>query len=103
MEFYSKLTSSPQPYNGLGRQAPLITPQLSPVSSDSNLSYNSSMTNNKSRASATAKRQKFFRRIFKFRQMDFEYAFWQMLYLFVSPQKVLVSNLLLLYNLVIFA
>ena len=37
---------------------------------------------------ATAKRQKYIRRIFRFRQMDFEYAFWQMLYLFISPQKV---------------
>ena len=39
---------------------------------------------------ANAKRTKYLRRIFKFRQMDFEYAFWQMLYLFISPQKVYV-------------
>ncbi|CAH1961363.1 unnamed protein product [Acanthoscelides obtectus] len=38
--------------------------------------------------SAAAKRWKYFRKIFKFEQMDFEFAFWQMLYLFISPQKV---------------
>lgn len=42
------------------------------------------------RHSATAKRHKYLRRLFKFRQMDFEYAFWQMLYLIVAPQKVYV-------------
>ena len=40
------------------------------------------------RHTATAKRQKYLRRIIKFKQMDFEYAFWQMLYLIISPQKV---------------
>lgn len=40
------------------------------------------------RLSANAKRQKYLRRLFKIRQMDFEYAFWQMVYLFVAPQKV---------------
>ncbi|OWF43985.1 protein unc-50 homolog [Mizuhopecten yessoensis] len=43
---------------------------------------------NDSRLTATAKRQKYLKRLFKFRQMDFEYAFWQMIYLFVAPQKV---------------
>ena len=38
--------------------------------------------------SAHAKRQKYLRRLLKFKQMDFEYAFWQMIYLFVAPQKV---------------
>jgi len=40
------------------------------------------------RLSANAKRQKYLRRLFKFRQMDFEYAIWQMIYLFIAPQKV---------------
>jgi hypothetical protein len=40
------------------------------------------------RHSATAKRQKYLRRLLRFRQMDFEYAFWQMLYLIIAPQKV---------------
>ncbi|CAG9804294.1 unnamed protein product [Chironomus riparius] len=38
--------------------------------------------------SATSKTQKYLRRLIKFKQMDFEFALWQMLYLFVAPQKV---------------
>lgn len=38
--------------------------------------------------SAATKRWKYLRRLFKFDQMDFEFAFWQMLYLFIAPQKV---------------
>lgn len=38
--------------------------------------------------SAAAKRYKFVRKLCHFQQMDFEYALWQMLYLFISPQKV---------------
>lgn len=34
------------------------------------------------------KASKYFRRLLKVRQMDFEYAFWQMLQLLVSPSKV---------------
>lgn len=37
---------------------------------------------------ATAKTYKYLRRLLKFKQMDFEFALWQMLYLFISPQKV---------------
>lgn len=37
---------------------------------------------------ATAKVYRYVRRLLRFRQMDFEFALWQMLYLFVSPQKV---------------
>lgn len=40
------------------------------------------------RYSASAKRSKFLKRIFKFRHMDFQFAIWQMIYLFISPQKV---------------
>ncbi|XP_038056636.1 protein unc-50 homolog [Patiria miniata] len=40
------------------------------------------------RHTAQAKRRKFMRRILMFRQMDFEVAMWQMLYLLVAPQKV---------------
>lgn len=39
-------------------------------------------------STAAAKRYKYLRRIFKFDQMDFEFAFWQMLYLLIAPQKV---------------
>ncbi|CAG8544613.1 3973_t:CDS:2 [Dentiscutata erythropus] len=31
----------------------------------------------------------FLRRLFRFPQMDFEYAFWQMLYLCIAPRRVL--------------
>jgi len=41
---------------------------------------------------ADAKRYKFLRRFVHFRHMDFEYALWQMLHLFISPQKVYIQN-----------
>lgn len=40
------------------------------------------------RHTAGAKRYKYLRRLFRFQQMDFEFAAWQMLYLFTSPQRV---------------
>ena len=40
------------------------------------------------RYSAAAKRNKFLKRIVKFRLMDFQFAFWQMIYLLIAPQKV---------------
>lgn len=40
------------------------------------------------RHTAGAKRYKYLRRLLHFRQMDFEFAIWQMLYLFTSPQRV---------------
>lgn len=58
-------------------------------------SVNSSMHGNgvlssrdAARHTAGAKRYKYLRRLFRFRQMDFEFAAWQMLYLFTSPQRV---------------
>lgn len=38
--------------------------------------------------SATNKSYKYLRRFVKFDQMDFEFAIWQMLYLFIAPKKV---------------
>lgn len=38
--------------------------------------------------SAAAKRYKYLRRLVKFQQMDFEFAMWQMIYLFIAPQTV---------------
>ncbi|EAA08030.4 protein unc-50 homolog [Anopheles arabiensis] len=38
--------------------------------------------------SATTKSYKYLRRFIKFDQMDFEYAMWQMVYLFIAPKKV---------------
>ncbi|XP_014215551.1 protein unc-50 homolog [Copidosoma floridanum] len=37
---------------------------------------------------ATTKFYKYLRKLLKFDQMDFEFASWQMIYLFTSPQKV---------------
>lgn len=37
---------------------------------------------------APTKCYKYLRKLFKFEQMDFEFAMWQMIYLFTSPQKV---------------
>lgn len=39
-------------------------------------------------SSATSKVYKYVRRLFKFQQMDFEYAAWQLAYLFYKPQQV---------------
>ena len=39
-------------------------------------------------SSSSQKLNKYFKRLLKFRQMDFEFALWQALYLFVAPQKV---------------
>lgn len=40
------------------------------------------------RHTAGAKRYKYLRRVLHFRQMDFEFALWQMFYLITSPQRV---------------
>ncbi|KAK2188405.1 hypothetical protein NP493_133g03032 [Ridgeia piscesae] len=61
----------------------LMTPPLTPAAPQS-----PSTSRQQQRHTATAKRHKYLRRLIKFQQMDFEYAFWQMVYLFVAPQKV---------------
>ena len=38
--------------------------------------------------SAATKRWRYLRRILHFRQMDFQFAFWQMVYLLTSPKRV---------------
>ncbi|KAJ8922167.1 hypothetical protein NQ315_004102 [Exocentrus adspersus] len=40
-------------------------------------------------STAYSKCVRYTRRIFKYDQMDFQFALWQMLYLFVSPQKLM--------------
>lgn len=45
-------------------------------------------TRDAARHTAGAKRYKYLRRLLHFKQMDFEFALWQMLYLFTSPQRV---------------
>lgn len=65
--------------------------KMSPPSSPTSSSFSNgdpAQGKQETRLSATAKRQKYLRRILKFKQMDFEYAIWQMIYLFISPQKV---------------
>lgn len=37
---------------------------------------------------AATKCYKYLRKLFKFEQMDFEFALWQIIFLFVAPQKV---------------
>jgi len=87
-------------YNG-GQTTPLQTTAVSgprPVSagrmsstsfvSSASTSFAADRAQSPTRLTADAKRYKYLRRILKFRQMDFEYAFWQMLYLLVAPQKV---------------
>lgn len=49
---------------------------------------NSSSNSILDRYSAAAKRYKYLRRLLKFRQMDFEFAIWQVVHLFIAPQKV---------------
>jgi len=72
------------------KYSPPASPPLSPqLSGGTSNNWNASQPSRSSeRHTAGAKRHKYLRRLFKFRQMDFEYAFWQMLYLFISPQKV---------------
>lgn len=70
------------------QQSPMQSPAPSSPMSSTMSGPNFSRPQSPTPKSANAKRQKFLRRLVKFRQMDFEYAFWQMLYLFISPQKV---------------
>ncbi|KAK3602786.1 hypothetical protein CHS0354_026335 [Potamilus streckersoni] len=65
--------------------SPKISSPISPFQADK-IGLNKSQQDTP--LSATAKRHKYLRKLLKFRQMDFEYAFWQMIYLFVAPQKV---------------
>uniref|UniRef100_A0A8D0HYD8 Unc-50 inner nuclear membrane RNA binding protein n=1 Tax=Sus scrofa TaxID=9823 RepID=A0A8D0HYD8_PIG len=61
-----------------------------PSTSVNSLSQGNGALNSRdaARHTAGAKRYKYLRRLFRFRQMDFEFAAWQMLYLFTSPQRV---------------
>jgi len=37
---------------------------------------------------AAVKRYRYLRKLSNFKQMDFEFALWQMTFLFINPQKV---------------
>ncbi|XP_076351392.1 unc50 RNA binding protein isoform X2 [Tachypleus tridentatus] len=69
------------------KQSPSPSP---PISREFNSPLPGPSLNRSERKNATAtfKRSKFLRRLVYFRHMDFEFALWQMLYLFISPQKV---------------
>lgn len=69
-----KYTTSPTPsvVSGYSSASPLPPP----------------IGNRKDCLSATSKSYKYLRRLLKFNQMDFEFALWQMIYLFIAPQKV---------------
>ncbi|CAH1777681.1 unnamed protein product [Owenia fusiformis] len=72
------------------KTSPPVSPPSSPVPSTIVYTERPSSPNprQQARLTASSKRYKYLRRIWKFKQMDFEFAFWQMLYLFYSPQKV---------------
>ncbi|CAG0901315.1 unnamed protein product [Darwinula stevensoni] len=67
---------------------PRVLSPTSAQSSQSGFILPSPVSFQKNCMSAAAKRYKYLRRLIKFRQMDFEFAMWQMIYLFTSPQKV---------------
>lgn len=74
--------------------SPTVSPQMSPQAVPQTPPFftkSEDPARRERRLSASVKRQKYLRRLMKFKQMDFEYAFWQMIYLFVAPQKVQVS------------
>ena len=75
---------------GFGKVSPPVSPTSSAAASPFLDRRNGDSKKNDNRLTANAKRQKYFRRLLRFKQMDFEYAFWQMIYLFYSPQKVYV-------------
>ncbi|CAF5144392.1 unnamed protein product, partial [Rotaria sp. Silwood1] len=66
---------------------PVITANNN-TSTSLNVGENSSSNTIFDRYSAAAKRYKYLRRLLKFRQMDFEFAIWQVIHLFIAPQKV---------------
>ncbi|XP_065176001.1 protein unc-50 homolog [Sycon ciliatum] len=57
-----------------------------PVSSPT--SANGRLSRKDSGMSSSKQTWKFLRRLYKFKHMDFEFAAWQMLYLFIAPRKV---------------
>ncbi|XP_040573741.1 protein unc-50 homolog [Lepeophtheirus salmonis] len=63
-------------------------PYLSTGISSSSSSSLPLPANSKTCMSAAAKRAKYLRRLLHFRQMDFEFAIWQMIYLLLDPKRV---------------
>lgn len=69
---------------------PVLTANNNASAHSTSLHVEDSPTGNSmfDRYSASAKRYKYLRRLLKFRQMDFEFAIWQVIHLFIAPQKV---------------
>src|SRR5699024_4399214 len=59
-------------------------------------SYSSNKGHLNKSKDAFKKCQRYLYRLFRTNQMDFEFAFWQMLYLFLNPKKVYVFSCVLL-------
>jgi len=90
VELYNGGQSTPPKVNAVPGPFSASRSSVSPVSLASTSSADKAQS--PTRLTADAKRYKYLRRILKFRQMDFEYAFWQMLYLLIAPQKVYVCQ-----------
>ncbi|KAL4112501.1 hypothetical protein QTP88_016273 [Uroleucon formosanum] len=56
--------------------------------STSSLTYLPSPVTQRTCMSAAVKRYRYLRKLSNFKQMDFEFALWQMTFLFINPQKV---------------
>lgn len=56
--------------------------------STSSLSYLPTPVTQQTCMTAAVKRYRYMRKLLNFEQMDFEFAFWQMTFLFINPQKV---------------
>ncbi|XP_050523021.1 protein unc-50 homolog A [Daktulosphaira vitifoliae] len=56
--------------------------------STSSLSYLPTPVTQKTCMTAAVKRYRYLRKLLNFEQMDFEFALWQMTFLFINPQKV---------------
>ncbi|CDW54205.1 Protein unc-50 [Trichuris trichiura] len=81
---YERSTESVKFDCTVGPDYPYSSPPLSPGSR----STRSSGCFQHVQLTALAKCSRYFRRLIDYRQMDFEFALWQMLYLMVAPRKV---------------
>lgn len=68
--------------------SPPISRCNSPSPIDSSSSLPAPVTYRHNCIGAATKCYKYLRKLLKFEQMDFEFAMWQMIFLFISPQKV---------------
>lgn len=76
------------PYAGSSTSSRSQSPLAPPFRNNSSSPLPPPATHRQGCMSAAAKRYKYLRRLLRFQQMDFEFALWQMIYLFVAPQKV---------------